>query len=101
MDQFLTILRQLGVNQTIWIQLALFLVCYFFLSQFLFKPYMANLAYRKKSTTGSAEEAVQLNKSTESLAMEYQGKVKNQNEKATSIYDKLKAEGRSQEEKLL
>ena len=101
MDQLLGILRQLGVNSTLWVQLVFFLVSYFFLSQFLFKPYMRNLEYRKKNTVGNAEEAIKLNSSAENLAMDYQGQVKAQNEKASSIYDKLKAEGLAEEERLV
>ena len=101
MNQFLSILKQLGVNRTIGDQLLLFLICYFFLSRFLFKPYLANLDYRKKNTVGNADEATRLNTAAEHLAMDYQGQVKAQNEKATAIYDKLKAEGLAEEDRLV
>ena len=101
MNQFLSILKQLGVDSSIWVQLGFFLICYFFLSQFLFKPYLANLDYRKKNTVGNAEEATKLNTAAEHLAMDYQGQVKAQNEKATAIYDKIRSEGVAEEDRLV
>ena len=101
MDQFLSILKQLGVDNSVWIQLVFFLISYAALSQLLFKPYMKNLDYRKKNTTGNAEEATRLNTAAENLAMDYQGQVKAQNAKAASIYDQLKAEGQAEEDRLV
>jgi F-type H+-transporting ATPase subunit b len=95
------ILRQLGVNDTIWIQLVLFLIAYFFLSQFLFKPYQRNLKYREKNTGGSVEEATQLNASAERLAMDYQGKMKSQNEQATALYEQFKSQGQAEEDRIV
>lgn len=95
------ILAQLGVDQTFWIQLVLFLTCYFFMSQFLFKPYLRNLDYRKKNTTEAVEEAQKLMTVTDSLAMEYEGKVKKQNEEALHIYTKFKQDGVAEEQKLI
>ena len=101
MDQVSSILKQLGVDNTLWIQLGYFVVCYFFMSQFLFKPYMKNLEFRKKNTKVNNEEATKLNSTIENLAMDYQGQVKRQNEKGAAIYDKLKGEGLAEEERLL
>ncbi|MDZ4677306.1 MAG: ATP synthase F0 subunit B [Oligoflexia bacterium] len=95
------ILAQLGVNQTLWIQLAFFIVAYLMLSNFLFKPYRRNLEYRKKNTSGTVEEATKLTASTEGLAMDYQGRMKRHNESAADIYNVLKSEGHAEEEKLL
>jgi F-type H+-transporting ATPase subunit b len=95
------ILTQLGVNQTIWIQLGFFIISYIFLSTFLFKPYRRNLEYRKKNTSGTVEEAAKLTSATESLAMDYQGRMKRHNEKAAAIYDQLKNEGHADEERIL
>jgi F-type H+-transporting ATPase subunit b len=101
MDQVTSILRQLGVNNTFWIQLGYFFVCYIFMSQFLFKPYMKNLEFRKKNTTVNNDEATKLNSSIGHLAMDYQGQVKRQNAKGAAVYDKLKAEGVAEEDRLL
>ena len=95
------ILKQLGVDQTIWIQLGFFIVSYLFLSNFLFKPYQRNLNFRKKNIPGRLEEANALSASAEKLAGDYSGKVKSQNSDALALYNKIKAEGVATEEKLL
>ena len=101
MEQLASILKQLGVDYTLWIQLGFFFISYIALSQFLIKPYMANLEFRKKRTIINPEEATRLNSSIENLAMDYQGQVKRQNEKGTAIYEKLKAEGVAEEDRLI
>lgn len=95
------ILRQLGIDGTLWIQLAFFGVCYFFISQFIFKPYMTNLAHRKKNTTGASDEAVKLMAATDHLAMDYAGKMKDQNEQVLEVFNQIKNEGKSEEQKLI
>ncbi|MCC6276688.1 MAG: ATP synthase F0 subunit B [Oligoflexia bacterium] len=95
------IIKQLGINSTVWIQLGLFLVSYLFLSTFLFRPYLKILELRKKRTTGSVEEASKLAAATDTLVMDYQGKVQSHNHVAAQIYEKLKSEGAREEEKLL
>jgi F-type H+-transporting ATPase subunit b len=95
------ILAQLGLDQTVWIQLVFFLISYLFLSKFLFAPYMRNLEFRKKNTGGSVEEASKTAADTERLVLDYQSKMKAQNESATVVYNKLKQEAQSEEEKLV
>lgn len=95
------ILRQLGLDQTVWIQLGFFIISYFFLSQFLFKPYKRNLQFRSKNTGGALDEATQMSALNERLAMDYQGKMKKQNETAEQIYSKFKMEGAAEEGKLV
>jgi F-type H+-transporting ATPase subunit b len=101
MQKLLEILAQLGLDHTVWIQLVFFIISYVFVSQFLFRPYMRNLAYRKKNTSGALDEAGKLATVTESLAMDFQGRMKKQNETAENAYGKLRAEGLLEEEKLL
>jgi F-type H+-transporting ATPase subunit b len=101
MHKLLEILGQLGLDQTVWIQLGFFILSYLFLSRFLFKPYLRNLKYRKKNTGGALNEAAQLATITERLAIDYQGKMKKQNEVADQEYSKLKSAGAKEEEKLV
>jgi F-type H+-transporting ATPase subunit b len=101
MHKLLEILAQLGLDQTVWIQLCLFITAYFFLSTFLFKPYQRNLKFRKKNTGGALEEATQLVQVTERLAMDYQGRMKKQNQAAEEVYEKIRSEGTKEEEKLI
>ncbi len=95
------ILKNLGVDGTFWIQLAFFLISYFFLSTFLFKPYKKNLEFRRKNTTAAVDEAHQLVATTERMALEYAGQIKKQNDEALGLYNKMKAEGTVEESRLL
>src|SRR5579885_2037149 len=97
----MNVLTQLGVNQTLWIQLVLFLVTYLFLSQFLFKPYLRVIHARKKNTGGAVVEANQISTGAENLAAEYQQKVKQHHDEASSLYQKIRTEGVKQEEAVL
>ena len=95
------ILTGLGINQTAPVMVVFFAIAYFFLNNFLIKPYEKNLEYRKKNTGGSLDEAATLNSQTEGLASEYQIKMKKQNEAAQGIYEKIKKEGMEEEDRLI
>lgn len=95
------ILSDLGVNSTIWIHLCYFIVAYVFVSQFIFKPYSRNLKFRKKNTTEGVDEAQKMLAHTDNMALEYEMKVKAQNEKVLSIYGQLKHEGVEEEHRIL
>lgn len=95
------ILTQLGINSTIWIQLCFFVITYMAVSQLIFKPYSRNLKYRRKHTVEAAEEANKLISHSDILALEYDEKVKHQNEKILHLFGQLKSEGVAEEHKLL
>jgi ATP synthase F0 subunit b len=76
-------------------------ISYFFVSQFMIKPYQRNLAYRKKNTGGSLAEANNINAGTEKLVAQFQEQLKKQNETCQSIYEKIKNEGLQEEERIL
>jgi F0F1-type ATP synthase membrane subunit b/b' len=96
-----SVLRDLGVNETAPLMAVFFGISYFFISQFIVKPYQINLAYRKKNTGGSLAEANAINAGTEKLIAEYQEKLKKQNDTSQSVYEKIKSEGLSEEEKII
>ncbi|MBK9293682.1 MAG: hypothetical protein IPM57_04435 [Oligoflexia bacterium] len=95
------ILTQLGINKTIWIQLAFFIISYLAVSQLIFKPYSRNLKFRKKQTVDAAAEANKVLSHADVLAIEYEEKLKNQNEKILHLFGQLKSEGVAEEHKLL
>lgn len=95
------ILAQLGIDGTLWVQLVLFMISYFFMSTFIFKPYLKNLEYRKKNTTGANEEASKLMATTEHLTLEYERKMKANNETVAQIFNQFKNEGKLEEQRLI
>ena len=95
------ILYQLGLDKTFWIQLVCFLVSGFFLSVFMFRPYLRIIEARRKSTVGATDHAAHLVAATDALVMDYEGKVRSQNEKLTDTFAEFKKRGAAEEERLL
>ena len=95
------ILFQLGLNKTVIPQFVFFIVSTFFLTFFLFRPYMKILEVRRKSTSGTSEHAAHLIAATEELAMDYEGKVRTQNEKLVETFAELKKHGAVEESRIL
>lgn len=95
------ILAQLGIDKTVFHQLGLFLVSYFFLSKFLFQPYLRNLEYRRKNTGGSIEEAGELEAQAAVAAEKFRNELSAQNQELQAAYQKIKGEGQATQEKLL
>ncbi|MEK7354988.1 MAG: hypothetical protein AAB250_00965, partial [Bdellovibrionota bacterium] len=70
------ILRSLGVDGTLWIHMACFLVSYVALTQLILKPYMAALRERETRTVGNEEHAVRLVEEANQLNSEYEQKAR-------------------------
>lgn len=86
------LLKSLGVNSTLWIQLACFIVSYLAFTTLVLKPYMAALREREKRTVGNEETAVRLIEQTNSLHAEYEKKAKAINSEIKGVYDKTRSE---------
>jgi F0F1-type ATP synthase membrane subunit b/b' len=61
------VLQALGLNYTIGIQFIVFFVAYIFLSNLLFKPYLAAFVKRKEQTEGQETLAESLDLTTQDL----------------------------------
>ncbi|HVK60824.1 MAG TPA: ATP synthase F0 subunit B, partial [Bdellovibrionales bacterium] len=81
------ILKSLGVDGTIWIHLACFLVSYIALTQLILKPYQKALEEREKRTVGNEEAAVQIIEEANELHSRYEQKAREVNAKIKSFYD--------------
>lgn len=81
------IFRSLGVDGTLWIHLACFLICYVALTQLILKPYMAALKEREKRTVGNEEHAVRLVEEANQLHSEYEQKARAINSQIKGSYD--------------
>lgn len=84
------IIHQLGINQTAFIQFAIFISIFFFLNTYVFTPYYKALEGRENRTLGGADLALELQKKTVDLHSEYQLKAKEITSKIKGIYDAQK-----------
>ncbi len=95
------IFRQLGVDSTLWIHLACFLVSYVFLSQLIMKPYLRAFEEREKRTVGSEETAVRLVEEANDLQTQYALKARELNTQMTSFYNDARQAAQKQSESIV
>ncbi len=99
--EFTNILVGLGVNETLYHQLAIFLVGYGFLYLLVFKPYFHMLKERENRTVGNEDLAGQILKKTKGLETEYQLKARQLNARYKEIYDQCRTEAMVEYEKIV
>jgi len=85
-------LRGLGVNSTVGIQLVIFLVGYAFLYFALFKPYFRAYAERVDRTMGRAELAERYIAESTALQAEYETKARELSSQYKSIFDESRSQ---------
>ncbi len=93
MGEIINILVSLGVDQTVFIQMAVFLVAFTFLKYFIFNPYLAAYIERRKRTVGHADVAKEMKADIEFLESQYSTEAKAQNEKIKEVFNAKKTEG--------
>ena len=96
-----SLLTALGVNQSIWIQLACFLVSYVALTELVFKPYMKAHHEREKRTLGGEESAVRIIEEAQALTGNYEKKAREYNSEIKHVYDKKRTEALKEYEAML
>lgn len=87
MDMFLQICKQIGINQTAFIQFAIFILTITFLRYVVFGPYTQAMSERKHRTKGGEDLAVEIHKKAGELHAEYELKAKEINSQINEIYD--------------
>jgi F0F1-type ATP synthase membrane subunit b/b' len=95
------ILRSLGVNETLWIQLACFLVSYAAFSQLILKPYLAAMKEREKRTVGNENLATRLLEEAEGLTAQYEQKARAINNEMKAAYDMSRQKATKQAESVM
>lgn len=95
------ILSALGINSTIWIQLACFLVSYVALTQLVFKPYMAAFRERQIRTVGNEDFAQRLLQETAELQTQYELRARELNNETKAIFDKTRVEAMREYDKTI
>ena len=99
--EVLSIIIGLGVNETVYYQLAIFLVGYLFLYFLVFKPYFRALQEREKRTLGTQDLAGKIIEETQKLESEYQVKARELNAKYKSIYDQCRTEAMGEHDEIV
>jgi F0F1-type ATP synthase membrane subunit b/b' len=95
------ILTALGVNTTIWFQLACFLVAFLAVSQLIFKPYLAAHQERVRRTAGQEDSAERVLQEVSSLRTQYETKAREVNSQFKSIYDQSRTEAMREHDRLV
>ena len=84
------ILLAIGIDQTVFVQLIIFLVTFFFLNFLVFKPYFNAHQERAQRTIGNTNLAAQVIEDVHGLECEYQEKAKKINHQHKTIFDESK-----------
>lgn len=95
------LLKSLGVNSTVWIQLVIFVVTFAAGYLLVFKPYLAAYLKRLELTEGNEERAVHLNKETDELVLKYDVLAKELNAETRTYYERAQKEAQEAHSKTL
>lgn len=91
-----SIIKQLGINETLWTQLAIFTGLYLVLRFFFFGPYLKLIELRERESVGAEKDSEKLNLDAEALEAERAAKVaqakKVAKEKRDAIVTKAQSE---------
>jgi len=101
METIISLLHALGIDQTIWAQLAFFLVTFAVLNWLVFKPYLRAFDQRAKNTFGSETAAKELLEETDKLQKLYEQTARRINDKIREVYDRAKTNAQESQNKIL
>lgn len=97
----MTILDQLGINHTIFLQFGIFAVAYLSLYFLIFKPYSAALTEREVRTKGGEELAGELYRQAQDLRENYEKKARHINSQIKEIFDQCRADATKETDALV
>ena len=86
------LLIQLGVNSTLGIQLAVFIVVFAVLKYFLFGPYYAAYVERQERTLGKTELAERFVAEARELELKYSARALEENDRFREVYDRSRTQ---------
>lgn len=95
------ILEQLELNQTFFIQLAIFAALFFILSQTYFKPFLELFEARHKKTVEDREAAERLLQQADAKFDEYQRRLVQEKAAAKKEYEEILGQAKKEEAALL
>jgi F0F1-type ATP synthase membrane subunit b/b' len=97
----MNILEQLGLNQTYFFQLAIFVGTLILLGQFVFKDFAHLLEMRNQQTKGSEDVAVEVQQKTAQLASQYESRARQVNNEIKTIFDSYREDAGREYEKMV
>lgn len=95
------LLIQLGVNQTLGIQMATFLIAFVVLKYLLFEPYYAALNERKERTLGKTELAERYIAESRELEEKFTIRAQEANDRFREVFDKSRLEAAREHDRLV
>jgi F0F1-type ATP synthase membrane subunit b/b' len=101
MELLKSILAQLGVNHTFFMQFALVVVVYIFFSRFLFKPILAVLLIRTHKVEGLRRSADAMFFEHDKITKDYKSQWREHELKAREASDKIISEARVKAESII
>ncbi len=91
----------IDIDYSIFIQIALFLVIWFFLARFVFTPFQRLLGEREQRTEGMKAEAETLLEEAQRLRIQYEERITKAKEEGDSIKEGIRQEALEAREELL
>ncbi len=97
----MSLLQQLGINETVFIQFFLYIGIFSFLALYVFTPYAKAAAEREFRTKGTEELVVEYQRKSTELHSQYEAKVREIHHHVQEIYRQLKQEATVEYEKII
>ncbi len=101
MDAVVNIIKALGVNDTLWIQMGIFIFSFLIIKTVIFKPFFAAFEGRHSATEGNSQSAEKIFSQTRELESLYQRKARSLNADVKAIFDKARLEANLEQERIL
>lgn len=101
MNIVVSLLNSLGVNQSLYYQLGIFIFVFLVLKYLLFEPYFKAYLERGERTLGKTEQAEKFVNQARLLEEEYAAKAQTVNEQFRAVFDQSRGEAMKQYDQLV
>ncbi len=101
MNAALALIQSLGINSTVWTQLAIFVVAFAVLNVVVFRPYFKAHFERHKRTEGGKGDTSAILQSNQVLQIEYERKARDVNDKIRLAFERAKTEALTEQSTIL
>ncbi|PIS11395.1 MAG: hypothetical protein COT73_04250 [Bdellovibrio sp. CG10_big_fil_rev_8_21_14_0_10_47_8] len=97
----MTILHQLGLNQSFFFQFIIFAIAYLVLSQIVFAPYTKAFTQREEKTKGGEELAGEYKHKADELKAQYENRARQVSGQVKTIFDEYRSEANKECEQIV
>ncbi|MES3036804.1 MAG: ATP synthase F0 subunit B [Bdellovibrionota bacterium] len=97
----MSLLSQLGVNETFFIQFIIYICMFSFLSLYVFAPYAQALEKREEKTKGTEQVAEEYRNKYNEVNSAYQNKAKEVHSRIQEIYQTIRKEAAQEYDKIV